>query len=152
LDIPTGFASMTVRDSWNAQGFEQNACLTDALQSIGERAPLKKAASRKKYTHRFIITAPSLPAGKAVCLTGQQQELGAWDPAKAILLEQKPTGRWQVDLSLKLKDDISGYKFGIYDLATASLDNYEAGDNRVLEGDTTEAQLLVLQNGFIRTN
>jgi len=153
LNIPAAATSITVRDSWNAPGFEQNAYGTDALQAITETAPVKKAAaSRKKFTHRFIITAATLPADKTICLIGEDAQLGGWDPAKAILMEQVSTGRFQADLSLALKQAATHYKFGIYDLATSTLEHYENGDNRVLEQDATGAALLILQNGFIRTN
>lgn len=154
LNIPTGVTSITVRDSWNAPGFENNALLTDALQAFAIEAGTKKVASstKKKFNHRFIIKAPALEAGKAICLIGQEPQLGGWDPAKALLLENQVNGNWQVDLSLKLSEENTGYKYGIYDLATGQLESFETGENRILQTDNAGSALLIQQDGFIRTN
>jgi len=154
LTIPAATSSLTIRDAWNAPGFIENVYSTDALQAFAQAVSPVKTSSRKKYSHRFIITAPPLEAGKAICLIGAAAAFGGWDPAKAILLTQEQSGKWSVDLSLKLSDteaDID-YKYGIYDLASGRLESFEAGDNRVLTPDPSGASLLVLQNGFIRTN
>lgn len=154
LNIPTGATSITVRDSWNAPGFENNALLTDAQQAFAIEAGTKKVASspKKKFNHRFIIKAPALEAGKAICLIGQDPQLGGWDPAKAVLLENQANGNWQVDLSLKLSEENTAYKYGIYDLATSQLESYETGENRILQTDNAGSALLIQQDGFIRTN
>ena len=154
LNIPTGVTSITVRDSWNAPGFENNALLTDALQAFAIEAGTNKVASstKKKFNHRFIIKAPALEAGKAICLIGQEPQLGGWDPAKALLLENQVNGNWQVDLSLKLSEENTGYKYGIYDLATGQLESFETGENRILQTDNAGSALLIQQDGFIRTN
>ncbi|UAY55107.1 carbohydrate-binding module family 20 domain-containing protein [Arachidicoccus terrestris] len=157
LDIPPAVTSITIRDAWNAPGFVENIFGTDALQAIqaGDlQSAQKPTSSRKKYTHRFIITAPVLEAGKAVCLIGEDASLGGWEAAKALLMNNEEAGRWRIDISLALKPTTSGiaYKYGIYDLATGQLESFESGDNRILESDPSNASLLILQNGFIRTN
>jgi len=155
LSIPATATSITVRDSWNAPGFVQNALLNDAVQAFTDQ-PLetKKPVStrKKKGNHRFIITAPQIAAGKAVCLIGQEPALGGWDPMKAVLLENLGNSRWQIELTLAQTSQQSPYKYGIYDLASRQLESFETGANRILEEDTTAAALLIQQDGFLRTN
>lgn len=157
LEVPTAASSVTIRDAWNAPGFVENALGSDALQSLQGQAGstgVTQPATTKKFTHRFIITAPQLEPGKAICLVGESAAFGGWDSEKAVLLKQATPGKWSVDLSLKspLTKTASNYKYGIYDLATRRLESFESGANRTLEPDTASAAILILQNGFIRTN
>ena len=153
LQIPANQSSVTIRDAWNAPGFIENAFSTDALQAFVAATTEKPATgTKKKYSHRFIVTAPVPEAGKAICLIGEDPALGGWAADKAIVLTEQGAGRWSTDLLLSLSEPVSAYKYGIYDLATGQLESFEAGDNRILEPDPTGSKFLILQNGFIRTN
>lgn len=153
LEIPTGASTITIRDAWNSPGYIENALGTNAMQVIaGQFTPKTGTSSRKKFTHRFSITTPAIASDKAICLIGEAAALGSWNPAKALVLTQQAPGKWSIDLTLKGTDPVTAYKYGIYDLATGQLESYESGDNRRLTPDTSGAQLLILQDGFIRTN
>lgn len=153
LSVPRTATSIIIRDSWNAPGYVENALVSNAIQELSEQTTLAKPSpSKKKFTHRFMITAPALTPGKAVCLIGQDATLGAWDPAKAIVLQNTEFGQWQTDLNLKQTALPTAYKYGIYDLENRQLETYETGENRILEATSDNAALVISQDGFIRTN
>ena len=150
LTLPSNVAQLTVRDAWNAPGFMENVYLTDAMQAFNVEAPIPKTTSRKKFSHRFLISAPPLEEGQAVCLIGDNKELGGWDPAKALPMIPAGRGQWSINVNFKGTALNGCYKYGVYDLSAKTLLQYEAGANR--EITAADAPLLILQDGFLRNN
>lgn len=152
-ELESGAAAvLLLRDTWRSAGTIDYSFETKAFrQLLPQRGPFAQPHRSGKASHAFGIHVAAVPSGCKVCLCGDLPELGAWDGAKAILLDEVAANEWRVDLTLP-QGGVIAYKYGIYDPASRSLVDLEKGDNRLLEAHDlgTSQWTRVLDEGYRR--
>lgn len=144
-----------VSDAWNYNGYVQNAFSTKVFEALNDKVKTAKGkkASAKKGSHTFKVTAPELPEHHSIFLLGNSNDLGNWDADNIILLSpDEQSGAWATRINITLADDIVEYKYGIYDLAENVIVAFEDGSNRTLAAANAKATLIIINDGFLRSN
>lgn len=134
-------------DYWNYAGYPENVFFTEPFQKVllasepvsVERKPLPNP------THVFRAKAPLLKDGQLLCLSGN---FNNWDQRMPLLMQKSGKNDYfevAADLS-----DVSGliiYKYGIYDIVNDSFQDFETGENRVLNPPTPSVKTII-NDGF----
>lgn len=143
-----------VSDAWNYAGFEQNAFSTKVFEVLQDKiAAESKKSNTKKGSHKFAVNAPALPAHYGIFLLGNCKGLGNWDAENIILLSpDEQSGTWATRVSIVVDDEAIEYKYGIYDLVENAIVAFEEGSNRTLTVTDTPATLIIINDGFLRSN
>lgn len=140
-----------VSDAWNYNGYIQNAFSTKVFETLNDKKG--KKGSAKKGSHTFKVTAPELPGHYSIFLLGNSNDLGNWNADNIILLSpDEQSGAWTTRINITLADDIVEYKYGIYDLAENAIVAFEDGSNRTLAAADAKATLIIINDGFLRSN
>ena len=119
-------------DSWCSAGTQDYAFETQALRAVlPARGPFEELKAVAGANHRFRLRMAALPPGQVPCLIGSVREIGDWDVAAAIPLQETAANFWQLNLYLPADWQLE-YKYGLFDLASNSAVSLELGDNRSL--------------------
>lgn len=123
--------TVVLLDAWSSAGTVDSLYETAAFSRLltargGFVEPVERHAN-----HRFCLRMAAVPAGQVPCLSGSVAELGGWDPARVVLLEEVAANRWQAQVNLPAGWQVE-YKYGLWDLAEGRLQALEEGCNRVL--------------------
>ena len=110
--------------------------------------PVRMPLYRK--TIMFRISAPQLLAGQQVGLLGSHPSLGAWNPARYLLMDDVGQREWMLTLNADVLDDGVEYKYVVVDEATHQLLAWEEGDNRVITEMPGEGEILVTFGEHLR--
>ena len=140
-----------VVDSWNNEGFFENAFYTEPFQQIllkpnhtEVRGPKPSAA-----THTFKVKAPLLAKGQTLCLLGDAVVLGNWDTANPRLLDRVAgEDSLSVQVDLRHQPFPITYKYGVYDVETKRFVRHEGGSNRILHDAPAPDKYTVVNDGF----
>ena len=148
-----GGGELLVLDSWNHAGFVENVFYTEPFKKVlfvNNFTPVKTAAPPIP-THIFRVKAPQLNPHETVCLLGDGDALGRWDPRTPHLLGRPPgEDYFSVRLNLNGSTFPLGYKYGIFDVQKNALVRYEDGPNRVLSDPLKPNRHTVVNDGFMR--
>ncbi len=165
-----GARHLLILDSWNEPGFIENAFCTEPFEQVllrpdeenrdqqpGNPRPVGPGAGAEHQglvpgaSHLFRVKAPLLAQEHTLCLLGNLPSLGAWDPARAILLQREArNGFFSASLDLRPAGFPIQYKYGVFDLGRNVFVLYEQGPNRLLDDQTAPEKLTVVNDGFAR--
>jgi 4-alpha-glucanotransferase len=141
---------ITIYDTWNEEGFYENAFFTAPFKEVFFREHKKvKHKKHPEYTHLFKVKAPLASGNQTVCLIGNDAKLNNWNDEEPVLLHK--SGDWY---SVAL--DLSGahfpllYKYGLYDVKHEKFVSYEAGENRVIHKNGSDKCKTIFHDGFVR--
>ena len=98
----------------------------------------------------FRVSAPQLKAGQAVAVCGSHPALGSWNTSRYVVME--PVGRSEWMLSVNAMGWLLPveYKFVVVDTATHTLLQWEEGDNRTVDVEVNDGEVLVLYGDPLR--
>jgi 4-alpha-glucanotransferase len=136
-------------DSWNYTGYFENVFYTEPFRDVLlEKTFYRNGKMPRVFTHRFIVKAPLLKQGEAVCLLGNGDPLTNWNTEDPILLNKKATEEyWSTYIDLGGINTIE-YKYGVYDTIQKKFIRYESGSNRFVQPAAGKQQLNV-NDGFV---
>ena len=151
--VPADFPGeeLLVIDAWNDPGEFANTFYTEPFKKVllaenFTETPVRPVAGS---THTFRVKAPLLTKGQTLCLLGEGQILGNWNPAAPILLSrQRDEDCFSVSLDLRRQQIPFAYKYGVFDVAKNIFIRFEDGANRILKFGGTEKQHTVVDDGF----
>lgn len=136
-------------DTWNSEGTIENAFYTKPFQQVllQQQSKTPKLKAPKFYTHEFKVKAPLLNADEWICITGTGKMFRNWDVKK--LLPLKADGKWySIKINLVKESFPLKYKYGIYNTKSKTF-IYEAGSDRMLQGEAVKKQTTILHDGFL---
>lgn len=140
-------------DSWNVTGYYENVFYTEPFKDIllKDNYTPTEYATPAAYTHTFKVKAPLLTQGQVPYISGNSEALGNWGANKNLLLH-KAVGEdfWSVDVDLTSAHFPIEYKYGVYDVRTNSVVQFENGDNRSFYDTTAPNKKTIVNDGFIR--
>lgn len=147
----TDASDIQLIDTWNHAGYFENAFYTEAFQAVLLKGQQTNHLTKttQSATHWFKVKSPLLEKGQVVCLSGSFELANHWSTDHLILLNKQETSPYfEVGLNLSKEQFPIAYKYGIYDLNTKQLIQFESGDNRVLHQSPANHQLTFVNDGF----
>jgi len=152
LQLSEDVKQVSIVDTWNFEGFVQNAFSTKVFKVLSQKLADADIKPAKKGTHKFKVVAPELQEHQSIFLLGSHTALGSWNEAEVVLLMPEKDGVWSTVVNFSKTDEPVYYKYGVYDLEKKELVAYEEGSNRILDESIVNVKQVIVNDGFIRTN
>ncbi|MEN9569135.1 MAG: hypothetical protein RL172_366 [Bacteroidota bacterium] len=135
-------------DTWNHAGEVENAFFTKPFQDVFFSASKNtKGKVSKSFTHEFKVKAPLLKETETLCIAGSGKVLGDWDTSAPALMT-KEGNWWTVRLNFANENFPIVYKYGVYNNTEKKFTAFEAGNNRMVPGNTSKGKQNIVHDGF----
>jgi 4-alpha-glucanotransferase len=125
-------SSIWIRDAWTIRHHPENVLYNTAFLGVLFRQPsfpaIDKVGVRRLV---FQISVPRVEQGCQLCLLGNLPELGGWDPASPVLMNNADYPKWQGQISIPARAIVE-YKYGLYDTSLGKVIQLEEGGNRMI--------------------
>jgi 4-alpha-glucanotransferase len=115
-----------------------DAYRTTAHLPIANEVEPKRVPLYRK-TILFRVSAPQLLQGQSVAILGNHPALGSWNTARYLRMEPIGCCEWLLSVNVDVIMLPIEYKYVVVDDKTHSLLAWEEGDNRVINGQASEA-------------
>lgn len=115
-----------------------DAYRTTAHLPINNEVEPKRVPLYRK-TILFRVSAPQLLQGQSVAVLGNHPALGSWNTARYLRMEPIGCCEWLLSVNVDVIMLPIEYKYVVVDDKTHSLLAWEEGDNRVINGQASEA-------------
>ncbi|MDD2961779.1 MAG: 4-alpha-glucanotransferase [Muribaculaceae bacterium] len=145
-----GVKDCIVYDRWQDQPYNKHYFSSAFIDGIFHRETSTKKLEVKPNNLLLSVTAPHISPNECLAISGNNNELGNWDPDKAILLNDSLFPIWQVNIPLEKITDKFNYKFLIKDKETGRVIAWEKNNNREFDIATIlNNDSIVLNQNFI---
>lgn len=128
----TDISSYEIYDKWQDQPMDKPYYSSVFTECINRRQHRARTAPIKSGSLTIRVAAPMVGSDEVLAITGSDETLGAWDPAKAVVLNDSRFPEWSVTIPIKDLELPFNYKFVILDKSSKQLKAWEGGDNRVM--------------------
>ena len=98
----------------------------------------------------FRVSAPQLKQGQCMAVCGSHPAIGSWNPSRYLKMEYAGQGEWMLSVNALGWVLPVEYKYVVTDAVTHELLSWEEGDNRVINQEIIDGQVLVLHGGHLR--
>ena len=98
----------------------------------------------------FRVSAPQLKPGQAVAVCGSHPAIGSWNASRYLKMQYVGQHEWMLSVNALGWLLPIEYKYVIVDEQTNALLKWEEGDNRVIEEEVVDGQVLVLYGEPLR--
>lgn len=140
-------AQQVVWDHFLAPEWPDGAFLRQAFAGIifnPSRQPVASGLNPGDRLFRLTLRTPRVARGHRICVLGDHDLLGNWDPAKARVMSGLNYPVWELDLPADAFHRPVEFKFGLWDERAGRLVEWESGANRVFYGTPPEPTALVV--------
>lgn len=148
-----GQKSYRMCDSWKNipnQQYLYSSAFTECLLAREKSLPTANG-----YKQSIVVKAccPTLNNCYALAICGNQQALGNWDMARALLLSDQHAPEWQITLNAAQFTYPLEYKFVLYNLTHKRAEAWEQNPNRYLVNpELASDETLVISDRNVRFN
>ena len=98
----------------------------------------------------FRVSAPQLKPGQGVAVCGSHPALGSWNPSRYVMMESVGRSEWMLAVNAMGWLLPVEYKFVVVDTETHALLQWEEGDNRTVDVEVDDGEVLVLYGDPLR--
>ena len=126
-----------------------NICLTTLHRPLGETMKALTVPLYRK-TVLFRVSAPQLQPGQSIALIGSHPAIGSWNEARYLRMEYMGQGDWLLSVNMAAVLMPLEYKYVVVDDKSHSLVTWEEGDNRMVDSELADGQVLVCHGGGLR--
>ena len=98
----------------------------------------------------FRVSAPQLKPGQAVAVCGSHPAIGSWNASRYLKMQYVGQHEWMLSVNALGWLLPIEYKYVVVDEETNALLKWEEGDNRVIEEEVVDGQVLVLYGEPLR--
>ncbi len=131
LDLSKISGDVVLQDAWRSNKDIENALYSQAFAgNLFKRNKPKRRKPVKGANCRLKLIAPRIGKDQSFCISGSCKSLGAWDPKKAIVMQDSDFPIWHADIKLDSSELEFDYKYCIYDHKQRKLVEWELGENR----------------------
>ena len=127
-----GISVYSLMDRWQDMPYDKPFFSSAFTECINRRPMREKAIVAAPGTITIYVKAPMIPPSMSLAISGEAESLGAWNPSKAIRLDNSKFPVWAVNLSGSDLKASTEYKFLMLDTATGEPVAWENGNNRTL--------------------
>jgi 4-alpha-glucanotransferase len=149
LSITNPNQSYYLLDYW--QNPPQNRALySSAFIESWFARPCNKFERIVKSKRKIVlkVLAPSVEKDESLSLSGNQEELGNWNPAKALVMKCEKFPEWWVEFDANPAYHSIEYKFCVVNNDDQSIVRWEKGENRNLEVPYPDENETVIVSGL----
>ena len=100
----------------------------------------------------FRVSAPQLKPGQAVAICGSHPAIGSWNTSRYLRMEYAGQHEWLLSVNALGMLFPLEYKYVIVDDATHSFVAWEEGDNRVIDSEVADGDVMVLYGEQLRVS
>lgn len=142
--------TLSVFDQWSDPGDHKHVLTTKPFSDIFfPRKKGVKPPSKRPYTHEFKVKAPNLDAHQELCLIGSLEAMGLWGKDSVVRMHRD--GAWHTArLDLSGAHFPAAYKYAIWNLEEGCIENFEDGDNRLVNANEGAESVALYHDGFAR--
>jgi 4-alpha-glucanotransferase len=136
------FDEVRVRDFWHSSDDAENVLLSSAFTKVlmaRDSEKVKKVEERRGMVLRFQVQVPRISSNYRLCVSGNQEVLGNWDEAKAVVMSDADFPLWAVEVDAAKVEFPIEFKYGIYDTEKKYIVTWEEGNNRVIRDFVCES-------------
>ena len=126
-----------------------NAYAAMMHRSVGEQVETLRLPLFRR-TIIFRVSAPQLKPGQAVAICGSHPAIGSWNTSRYLRMEYAGQHEWMLSVNALGMLFPMEYKYVIVDDATHAFVAWEEGDNRVVEQEVDDGNVLVLYGEQLR--
>ena len=98
----------------------------------------------------FRVSAPQLKPGQAVAICGSHPAIGSWNASRYLQMQYVGQHEWMLSVNALGWLMPIEYKYVVVDEQTHALLKWEEGDNRIIEEEVVDGQVLVLYGESLR--
>ena len=98
----------------------------------------------------FRVSAPQLKPGQAVAICGSHPAIGSWNASRYLKMQYVGQHEWMLSVNALGWLMPIEYKYVVVDEQTHALLKWEEGDNRIIEEEVVDGQVLVLYGESLR--
>ena len=98
----------------------------------------------------FRVSAPQLKPGQAVAICGSHPAIGSWNASRYLQMQYVGQHEWMLSVNALGWLMPIEYKYVVVDEQTHALLKWEEGDNRIIEEEIVDGQVLVLYGESLR--
>lgn len=142
LFLGNSSGNVRVIDRWQDMPVDKPYYSSAFTESFLQRKDRDLSVYPAKNMLTMMVQAPMIAPDETVAVVGESEELGAWDPSRAIRMSDASYPLWTVNLPASIVRNTCEYKFIIVKKKSGELVAWEACDNRrvvfdkINEGDT----------------
>ena len=118
-------------DRWQDQPSNKPFFSSAFTECINKRINAAKPETLRKDTVVVRISAPNIPQSMTLALVGSSEQLGSWDTAKAIHLNDSAFPYWEAVLDRSAVKADTEFKFIVVDKTEGKTVSWEAGENHI---------------------
>ncbi|MBQ9655863.1 MAG: 4-alpha-glucanotransferase [Prevotella sp.] len=140
-------------DAWRDRPLPLHLYSNAYQTTVGGRRDEEVEAVRLPLFRRtivFRVSAPQLRPGQAVAVCGSHPAIGSWSTSRYQRMQYVGRHEWMLSVNALGWTMPIEYKYVVTDEQTHELTAWEEGDNRVVSGELTDGQVLVLYGGHLR--
>ena len=121
-----------IQDLWKSKPYHAYLYSSVFTESIFRHE--KKPLPSRYYTQSVVLNVicPFVHRDQSICVVGDCEALGNWNPALAKSLSYLDDGEWQIVLDAKKLPSTCEYKFVLTDKTSGKVIHWEEGGNRIL--------------------
>ena len=139
VEVPSKkYNLIELQDAWKSVRDIENVFQTNAFtKAVFNKLSASTKAKKPKFKkgtglQQFKIKVPRINPGYAVCLIGNNESLGNWQEDKALVMSYDANSQiWQASVNLNTVFPVR-YKYGIYNLESKKIVEWEAGEDRYI--------------------
>jgi len=140
-------------DQWRvrplAYHLYSNAYLTTMHAPHGERVEATRLPLFRR-TIIFRVSAPQLKEGQAIAVCGSHPALGSWNTQHYLLMQPVGCHEWMLSVNAVGWLNPIEYKYVVVDEKSHTVERWEDGDNRVIEDELKDGEVLTLYGDMLR--
>ena len=124
--------AFSIKDHWKDKPAHQYLYSSVFIESVFAHKKNDSTSTYKNGNILLNVLCPYVEKNMQLVISGESEELGNWDLAKALPLTYVGEGEWEIVLDADKIHPPTDYKFVIIDASTKKAIRWEDGDNRIL--------------------
>jgi len=124
--------AFSIKDHWKDKPAHQYLYSSVFIESVFAHKKNDFTSTYKNGNILLNVLCPYVEKNMQPVISGESEELGNWDLAKALPLTYVGEGEWEIVLDADKIHPPTDYKFVIIDASTKKAIRWEDGDNRIL--------------------
>ena len=140
-------------DAWRDRPLPLHLYSAAYLTTVGQRREEQVEALRLPLFRRtvvFRVSAPQVLRSQSVAVCGSHPAIGSWNPSRYLKMDYAGDGEWTLSVNALGWLMPVEYKYVVVDEQTHELQAWEEGDNRVIDTELADGQVLVVHGGHLR--
>lgn len=139
-------------DMWQDMPWDKPFYSSAIVDTVNRRYPRNKQVRASNGMVTITVDAPMVAPDDVVAISGDPEELGAWDPEKSLVMDDADFPTWTVSFPTKDLPRTFEYKFFIRKKTDATPLAWEMRENRIIDLPDDARNTMNVFSGFRLVN